>query len=209
MTSEPPVATTGDGAAEDGALLVYDHDPWLKQTRQLLGMLDAPAYLRRALRVERAIDAARRRCITRREDLAGGARLRLKAWRRIVALDPGAAEKIPGESLAWIESLWPRLFPAGDRPELSGNPGRSSRVLRDLIESVERFNQRWQEFARTVDFSETNRLIEGYNRHYLFEKECAVRSGWIAARGYRPLAPLTAEWVLAEYPLLPTPAAPP
>lgn len=45
------------------------------------------------------------------------------------------------------------------------------RALRELTESIERFNQRWQEFLQGVDVSHVNELRDGYNRWYVLEKE--------------------------------------
>jgi hypothetical protein len=74
-----------------------------------------------------------------------------------------------------------------------------------LIPSLERFNQRWRKFLPTVDLTAVNRLREDYNRYYLLEKECAVRSSVVARRGYSPLQPVTVDDLADVLPLLPVP----
>jgi len=85
---------------------------------------------------------------------------------------------------------------------------RSSRLrrsLRELNESLEHFNERWQAFLSKVDLTAVNEMRDGYNRYYVLEKECAVRSARIARQGFIPLEPLTIDDVIAEFPLLPVP----
>jgi hypothetical protein len=74
-----------------------------------------------------------------------------------------------------------------------------------LIPALERFNRRWEAFLPTVDLTSLNRLREGYNRYYLLEKECAVRSVVVARRGFSPLPPLTQTDLAALLPCLPVP----
>ncbi|HVS34068.1 MAG TPA: hypothetical protein VMS17_00705, partial [Gemmataceae bacterium] len=54
-----------------------------------------------------------------------------------------------------------------------------------------------------VDVHRVNDLRDGYNRYYLLEKECALRSPRLARQGYRPLAPLTVQELEALMPPLP------
>jgi hypothetical protein len=77
------------------------------------------------------------------------------------------------------------------------------RALRELNESLERFNQRWQEFLPQVELTAVNELRDGYNRYFLLEKECAVRSARVARQGFRRLEPATTADVAAALPLLP------
>jgi hypothetical protein len=77
------------------------------------------------------------------------------------------------------------------------------RALRELAESAERFNRRWREFLEKMDLSKVNEMREGYNRHYLLEKECALRSPRLARQGFAPLAPATLEELTRSLPSLP------
>ena len=78
-------------------------------------------------------------------------------------------------------------------------------ALTELTESIERFNGRWREFLTQVDLTAVNEARDGYNRYYLLEKECALRSPNLARQGFRRLAPLTPADVAELLPLLPVP----
>jgi hypothetical protein len=56
-----------------------------------------------------------------------------------------------------------------------------------------------------IEMVPLNALREAYNRHYLLEKECAVRSVRLARQGFQPLEPLTAGDLNALFPPLPVP----
>jgi hypothetical protein len=60
-------------------------------------------------------------------------------------------------------------------------------------------------FLANVDLTAVNELREGYNRYYVLEKECAVRSARIARQGFTPLPPLTHDELMSQFPLLPVP----
>jgi hypothetical protein len=79
------------------------------------------------------------------------------------------------------------------------------RALRELRESLEFFNRRWQPFLEEVDLTWVNELRDGYNRYYVIEKECVVRLPSLARQGFEPLAPATPAEVAAVLPLLPVP----
>src|SRR5207248_8519725 len=79
------------------------------------------------------------------------------------------------------------------RIQPTSSPRMLRRALLELTASIERFNQRWQAYLPTVDRTTINDLRDGYNRYYLLEKECAVRSPRLARQGFRRLEPLTLE----------------
>jgi hypothetical protein len=85
----------------------------------------------------------------------------------------------------------------------------STETLRDasgrLIESFQRFNRRWRKFVAELPLERLNELREAYNRNFLLEKECAVRSPAVAREGFQPLPPVQSADLLARYPLLPEP----
>jgi len=190
---------------EDNALLAADEEPLL---RQLLGRYDVPAYVRRGLRVEAAIRhffaQAEAHYRTVAEPLVASAR----ALARLVPGPPAFAQALAApETAGELEALLQRLavrLPWGAR--------RASQfairgAARQLAEAIDRFNRRWLETVQMLDYAAVNREIEGYNRYYLLEKECALRSRHVAARGFRPLRPIDPPTVLARYPLLGTGAA--
>src|SRR5262249_6469307 len=87
----------------------------------------------------------------------------------------------------------------------TSSPGRLRRALRQLVESIERFNRRWRAHLSQVDLSAVNELRDKYNRYYLLEKECAVRSPRVARLGFRRLEPLTTAELTALLPPLSVP----
>jgi hypothetical protein len=60
-------------------------------------------------------------------------------------------------------------------------------------------------FLHTVNVTPVNELRAAYNRYYLLEKECALRSVRLARQGFRRLEPLTVEELALLLPLLPVP----
>jgi hypothetical protein len=75
-----------------------------------------------------------------------------------------------------------------------------------MIAGLERFNGEWELFLRGLDLTPINRLREGYNRYYVIEKECAVRSVRTAREGFEPLPPVTTDDLRRMFPPLPLPA---
>jgi hypothetical protein len=93
---------------------------------------------------------------------------------------------------------------------VASTPGRAPAwglrgSLRALFDSIARFNRRWGHFLENVDLSEVNAQVAAYNRYYLLEKECAMRSPRLAAKGFEPARELTREEIERRFPLLPMP----
>jgi len=178
-----------------------------RELRELMAQFDAPAYVRRARDVEGAYEQLLGRCRRQRSETVAMVRVRLG---HLMAL------------ANWWESLAPVLADAGElqalqnlhdelRPAMRAKiaPATSERALRRaaaaLCHSLLRFNERWQRFLDSVDLEPINALREGYNRNYLLEKECAMRSARLARMGFRPLAPLTRDELATLFPTLPVP----
>lgn len=176
--------------------------------KQFTTHYDAPAYMRRARNVQAAYDALFERCRLQREDFLGMVRSRLGELQGLAgewsALLPylADAEQIP--VLDWlVTAIEPRLRVTVTRT----NSARTlRRALLDLNESLARFNRRWEAFVGELKFDDVNALRDGYNRYYILEKECAIRSPTLARQGFRRLEPMTAAEVYAVYPRLPLPA---
>lgn len=100
------------------------------------------------------------------------------------------------------DELRPRLRTTVE-PTMS--PRALRRALKELRESITRFNRLWREFLAGLDLSGVNALRDDYNRYYLLEKECALRSPRLARVGYQPLPPVTAAELEALLPPLPVP----
>lgn len=171
---------------------------------QVLSRYDVPAYLRRAQQVEAAWRTLAERLERERQELLRGVGYTL-SWLGSLAgtwehLHPAVAN---ADQVQWLRELEASLPPGRRMP---ASPTRSLRPLRrafeDLRASVRRFNRRWQAFLAAVDLQPINAVREGYNRYYLIEKECAVRSPRLARLGYQPLPLLDVQQLLDAFPLL-------
>jgi hypothetical protein len=175
--------------------------------RLLLGRYDVPAYVRRARGVQEGLDAVLARCRAQRDE-----------WLTMVRLHVGKLFVLAGdwealrplldgdEQLDQVRNLHDELQPV---LRLQHRPTRSRsklrRLLGELIASLERFNRRWLAFLSEVDLSAVNSLRDGYNRYYILEKECAVRSPAVARMGFQRLETLTSDDLRTMLPPLPVP----
>jgi hypothetical protein len=171
---------------------------------QMLGRFDGPAYVRRARGVQEALERLLERCRHQRNEWLMMVRLRVGELRALAgdwaALRPLLAE---GQD-AVLERLHAELEPRLRVPvEQTSSRRLLRRAVRELNESIERFNRRWQKYLAEVDLTPLNELRDGYNRYYVLEKECALGSAAVARQGFRPLLPYTFAELHAEVPLLP------
>jgi hypothetical protein len=86
--------------------------------------------------------------------------------------------------------------------DVASSPRKLRLALTEMCDSLRHFNRRWGKFLNELDLSGINTLREGYNRYYVLEKECAVRSPRVARQGFQPLELLTAEHILNVLPTL-------
>ena len=166
-----------------------------------------PAYVRRAVQVQEAFEALLEQCRRERAERLEMVRTRLGLLHALAgewdALRPFLADE---EQVVMLRRLHDELAPRlRDVVEPTASPGALRRALRELGESIERFNRLWREFLAGVDVGRVNALREGYNRYYVLEKECALRSPRLARQGYCPLTPLTRGELEAALPPLPAP----
>lgn len=174
---------------------------------QLLAQYDAPAYARRARRVQDLYEQLLARCRARREDWVGVLRTELGLLQARAgdwsALTPWLADDA---QIAVLEQLTELLQP---RLRVVVVPTRSARALRRglhrVVGLIERFNRRWLGYLAEVELAEINAEREQYNRYYLLEKECAMRSARLAREGFRRLEPLDAQALAEALPPLPVP----
>jgi hypothetical protein len=174
---------------------------------QVASYYGAPAYIRRANRVEAAFQEVLERCRRQRAEWLAMTRICLGTLRMLAgdwsALRPLLRDE---QQIEVFRELERTLDP---RPRLLMNATRSRcklrRALRELVLGLEQFNGRWRQFLAEVDLTAVNRLRADYNRYYLLEKECAVRSVRLARQGFVPLALLTVADLEAALPLLPVP----
>jgi hypothetical protein len=174
---------------------------------EMLLAFDAPAFVRRAMQVEAAWEALLAVCRRERDRLLEMPRMRLARFRALnQSRPPGTGQFCLASDLAYLEALhqeWqPRLRSAVKPPRFKADVGRA---LAELSRSFLRFNRRWLAFVKELDLNSVNQLREGYNRHYLLEKECALRSARLAREGFVPLASVRIEDLLERFPLLRVP----
>lgn len=180
---------------------IPSHNDERRSAMAIVAHFGAPAYMRRANRVEAVFEALIDRLRVRREDLLGGVRLHLLSLLEVAGSLAAVRPFLSDEQLRAFSELVAQ-FCLTERPPANVSPRRLRRSLRELAASVARFNRRWLKCVSEADLSEVNAEREGYNRWYLLEKECAV--GVIRARqAFRPLSPVTTDDVLRELPLLP------
>jgi hypothetical protein len=177
------------------------------EINEIVSKFDAPAYVRRARQVEEAFAQLLAAARGRRAEWLTMVRLRLGllrahagAWEALAPLLEDAEQV--AELTALHDALQPRLRV---RIEPTASIGTLRRALRELTESIERFNRRWAKYLQGLDLTHVNKLRDGYNRYYLLEKECAVRSPLVARQGFRRLGPLTVDDLTALLPPLPVP----
>lgn len=178
-----------------------------REVQELMAQFDAPAYVRRARRVEGAYEQLLERCGRQREEWLPMVRTRIG---QLAALAPGWEGLRPllqcQDQFDAIRRLHDELRP---RLRVPIAPATSAGVLRRAVaalgHSVGRFNQRWLDFLAGVDLRPLNTLRDGYNRHYLLEKECALRSTRLARENFRRLEPLTHDDLSRLFPPLPVP----
>jgi hypothetical protein len=166
-----------------------------------------PAYVRRARQVEDAFEHLIEQCRRQREKWLSMVRIRLGRLHALAGdwrvLRPWLRDD---DQLHRFQELHEALIPQLRLPlEPTSSAHALRRALKELLESIEHFNQRWQAFLQTVEVAEVNKVREGYNRYYVLEKECAVRSARLARQGFRQLEPLTPDDLVAVLPPLPLP----
>ncbi len=169
---------------------------------ELLGLFDLPAFARRGQDVEFAVGRIHARCREHRLELLEMIRMRLRQWSR-VATGPDDWSGCFREPIDLLWNLAEAEEPNWSAGSLSLRQQRA--VARDLVASLERFNQRWSKFADSLNLEPVNRQIDQYNRYYVLEKECVMGSTRLASRHFRAIPLFTRESLLRDYPLLPVP----
>jgi hypothetical protein len=171
-----------------------------------MGAFDVPAYMRRAKNTEAAWEHLLQRCERQRDEWLKFPKLRLgELFARAgdaAAIRPFLFDPTEADLLAKLHNAWqPRLrIPVPP----ARSPQQIRRSLQQVAASFARFNRRWERFVSELDLTEINRLRDGYNRFYVLEKECAVRSAAVARAGFQPVLRVKTEDVTALFPLLPS-----
>jgi hypothetical protein len=196
--------TSGKWLVDIPVLARNDND---RVAQRVLGHYDAPAFIRRARRVQEALDLVLSRCRQQRDEWLMMPRLRLGMLRALAGdwhrLQPWLANK---DQLVRLQDLEKELTPRlRVRIESTPSGRKLQRALRALRDSLETFNRRWVNFLSTVDLTSVNKAREGYNRYYLLEKECAMRSPRMARQGFKRLESFTIGELMTMLPILPIP----
>jgi hypothetical protein len=174
--------------------------------QRVLGHYDAPAFIRRARRVQETLEHLLAKCRQQRDGWLTIPRIHLGLlkglsgdWQRLRSL-------LCEDQIVILQVLESELS-----PQLRGRvePTSSRRILKRALlalrESLETFNRRWADFLGRVDLAPVNEARDGYNRYYLLEKECAMRSARLARQGFKRLAPFTFDELMRILPDLPIP----
>jgi hypothetical protein len=175
--------------------------------REVLAQYDAPAYVRRARAVEQAYEALLARCRQQREQWLEMVRLRVGILRATAgdweALRPHVADDAQLDLLRNLHDTLAPLLRAPVEPTRAARPLRQA--LLELQQSIRRFNRRWEDYLAALDVAEVNEARAKYNRYYLLEKECALRSQAVARQGFRRLEPISPDDVARLFPPLACP----
>ena len=176
-----------DEADTDSLLSFEVVDP---ETRQMLGMFDVPAFAKRGKDLEHALLRLHARCRVSRLERLEMVHLRLRQWASAVQ----GPEAWP---IAFEESLQPLWEQAAAPPpnwaRQTASVRRCRLIARDLHTSVSRFNRLWLKHLDELNLQALNTLVEHYNRYYVIEKECFVKSARLAALHFSPRPPVTSE----------------
>jgi hypothetical protein len=187
--------------------VILGRDGAEEAVKRFLSQYDAPAYIRRARGVEAALEQLLDRCRRHRAEWLKIVRLRIALLHALAGdwsnLLPFLADDAQLDILRYHLAALASPLRAPIEPTTSVRTLR--RALHELHESLQRFNARWRTFLASVDLTAINELREGYNRYYVLEKECAVRSARVARQGFTPLSPLTLDDIASRFPLLPVP----
>jgi hypothetical protein len=179
-----------------------------KLFQHMMAQYDTPAFARRALRIQEVLHRLLARCRQQRAKWFVDGRLvmeelaaQLSGWD---VLRQFLAEPEQGDLFPHLQELLSARAPFRSR---TASNRRVRWALKEMIDWLQRFNQRWQTFLRKQDLGPLNELRDGYNRYYVLEKECAMRSARLARHGFEPMAPYTMQDLLTHFPLLPIPQA--
>jgi hypothetical protein len=190
---------------DDVLILGRNDDNRLVQ--RVLGHYDVPAFVRRARRVQETLDHLLASCRQQRDQWLTAPRLHLGLLKNLAG-DWGRLRPwlLDDHQIILLHKLEAELSPRlRVKIEATSSERVLRRSLRTLQESLEIFNRRWLDYLPKVDLTPVNEARDGYNRYYLLEKECAMRSSRLARQGFTRLEPFTLDELMAILPPLPIP----
>ncbi|WP_145389507.1 hypothetical protein [Stieleria neptunia] len=178
--------------------------------RMLADQGEEPAFVTRGRRLDAAREQLRWACQTHRQTLLRGPSLHLRKIAAMIhgdwsKLAPYLASPSQWRLVASFHENWNR-----HAPPPWANQGlwaqRLDRPLRQLRDSIDRFNRAWQGHLDGFDLEPINQTIADFNQYYVLEKACAFGREDIARRGFEPIPPVTRQSLLDEFPLVELPA---
>jgi hypothetical protein len=184
----------------DDVIIPARDDP---QYQYVLAQYGGPAFMRRAQRAQAALADLLQRLQQTRQQWLDMVRLRLGQLHALAGGWQRLARLIDAASLTALRELFDELQPSLRTPlEMTDHDATLRAALAELQASMDRFNQRWRGLLLQTDLAEVNRRRDEYNRWYVFEKECFVRSPHIARQGFRPLPMVASVDLERWFPLL-------
>jgi hypothetical protein len=185
---------------------IVSADDERKTFQQALGLNGPPAYMRRGRAVEEALEALLARCRRQRAEWLPMVRVRLALLHALAGEWPALRPWLGDTELRALAQMHDEIRPELRHPVAPTSAPRQLRqALTELTESIARFNERWLAYLHEVDLGPINELRDGYNRYYVIEKECALRSPKVARQGFVPLPAVTTTDLERLLPPLPVP----
>jgi hypothetical protein len=176
-----------------------------RELAMVAGLFDAPAYIRRARGVEEALAFLVTRCRKKRDELLIIPRQRLAALAALAGQWEELHPLLLPEDVSALKRVHEELAPPPAPLAATILLDRLRKAIEEVASSFGRFNAAWLKHLREVDLSGVNDLRDRYNRYYVIEKACAMRSDLLARQGFSPLPMMTADDLIAMLPPLPVP----
>lgn len=172
------------------------------EVRGIVGLFDVPAFARRGQDLEHALARLDESWRGERLRMLEMVHMRLRQWER----HAGGPQAWVGVFQEPLDALYQSsLAPSPAWSPRPGSPRARRALARDLIASVDRFNERWRQRLEALNLDVINDLVDQYNRYYLLEKECVMGSPRLAARLFQPVEHVAREPFIQKHPLLPRP----
>ena len=171
----------------------------------LAEMGEEPAFVKRGIAPQAALDALLKRCAIHRDKQLEWPRRHFASLHRKIAgdwsrLKQFLAQQSETELFAMLEHQLNVDAVDGYTNTLSFFTSER-RALKEFIVSGVRFNNLWSEFVSGDGLAYVNEMRENYNRFYPMEKACAFGNDRVND-GFQPLAQLEASFLLERFPLL-------
>jgi hypothetical protein len=186
--------------------------PWKTTTNEMVkaALGEIPFYIRRVRDLEQGIEELFTEARAAREEMLDFVCLRFRRLLDILSEERGAA--LPEQTvhalgiiLDEVDEL-PSFLKLREQPRDPRKAVEIEKALGELKSSILRFNTRWRDWVeQEAPLARVNTLVDGYNRNYSIEKQCAVRYIPLDKLGFKRRDPLTTDDVFSTLPLLPEP----